>query len=305
MMNDLLWRRHLAQATVNVIPAVVAKYEESYPVYKKQILAASKDNVFRYSKFVSRIESVPITNTVDVKLDFRDIRSVVQDNPGASVICDINPIVPGGGFQLGDQSNESLLCYGSTLYPILTSRIIKMQFYYANATMGRWGHDLAILVPDVLFFMPAYSPVGNRTEGKPDIREPGKRLSNLADWYTCSVVCSAPPVMTNSSAQLKSCLRTEVSLYRRLLLSLELAVNNKKDAVVVLPLYGFETFNNRPQVVENNLIKCLSDFSCNNLKKVVIAMGNNSYKFPHLAERINEITVNEQWSENYKRYNVV
>lgn len=187
-----------------------------------------------------------------------DLYDVCRKYNHAIVICDINSIVPGGGFRVGDDSNESQLCRYSTLYYELNSKSTKMRFYYSNSGNGRWAQDSVVLLPEVLFF--SESQVEPLTEHV--------------------ILGFSPPNMTVTSTQLKSSVKTRDCFIKRVQsafdLALRLAMPKLNTETIIVPVFGYKTFNLPARLCATVLVDELNRIMTQSAASIVLVVDEET-----------------------------
>ena len=174
-----------------------------YELYRPCVVHANSIYTLRHpiKKTLSDIKPIQVTRVVGT------IREACEVYPNSIVFCDINPIVIGGGFRFGDESNESLLCYGSTLFSSLASKATHMHFHCTNAGKGRWSQDAVVVVPDITFFM-----TNNVINDELPL---GCRFAPMSEWTHHIFMGIAPPNMTCTSKALKYSTKTRTAMEKR------------------------------------------------------------------------------------------
>lgn len=210
---------------------------------------------------------------VPVTIMPRNLFTAARTFNNAIIICDINPIVAGGGFRVGDDSNESQLCRYSTLYQELNSKSVKMRYYYSNATTGRWAQDSIVLIPEVLFFSEENTTPKSR---------------NI-------VLGFSPPNMSVTSTQLKLSARTSEHFHKRVQaafdLALSIAIKDIKIETLIVPVLGYKTFGLPARMCAKFLVDQLNRISTTNIANVVLVIDDETravaeYILPRLTNMI-------------------
>lgn len=213
------------------------------------------------NKSIADIKTIPI---VSIK---GDLREACESYPEAIVFCDINPIVMGGGFRVGDKSNEAMLCYGSTLFLSLADKGVRMHFHCSNASKGRWGQDSVVVVPNVTYFMGADAIKGTMPIGC--------RFLSKQDWTSNIFFGITPPNMTCTSHALKFSRRTRAAMDTRIKALFELSVLLPNDKTLIVPLLGYRTFNIPLEIITDSLIKALTNLNTSNITQIVLVFDQD------------------------------
>ncbi|MBQ5316982.1 MAG: TIGR02452 family protein [Oscillospiraceae bacterium] len=150
---------------------------------------------------------------------------------------------PGGGVTRGASAQEECLCRCSTLYPVLATRELCLEYYYVNRKMNNLHDDTCIYTPDIVIC-------------KTDEDIP-KRLGSGSFVRVDVISCAAPNLRDVPSniynAEGGDVVRiTADELYdlhiRRAENILNTAVINK-DEIIVLGAFGCGAFSNDPSTV--------------------------------------------------------
>ena len=151
---------------------------------------------------------------------------------------------PGGGVKTGSSAQEEALCRCSTLYPVLTTKMVYESFYkYHRTGKNVLYSDMCIYTPEIIVF-------------KTDTNEPV--LKTEENWLKVDIItCAAPnlrPIpynkMNPGSGAAAKITQKEllVLLKKRTEQILNVAARNHIDALI-LGAFGCGAFCNPPEVV--------------------------------------------------------
>lgn len=276
-MRELSVERELAaEKTIQLIPEVL-QYAENQDVFimseiKLRELEKTAELVMKQArKYTYKLTDTSVIKSesicriqpsdglaVPVTVMYSDLYDACRAYNNAIVISDINAIVPGGGFRVGDNSNEAQICRHSTLYQCLNTKIAKMRFYYSNATTGRWAQDSVVVVPEVMFF------------SKDSITPNARHV----------VLGIAPPNMSVTSTQLKLSARTNELFTRRVQNAFDLALCMSGAAcsgrTLIVPVMGYKTFNLPAKLCVSVLVDAIDRISTSSIREVVLVIDDET-----------------------------
>lgn len=287
-------RERAAEATIKAIPDVLKATSPctiSYTSDKKlselgktgELLLAEPDRYKYAIKDTSVIKmanikpiSTSTSEAAPLQIIEGDLYQVCRMFNNATVICDINAIVPGGGFRIGDDSNEAQLCRYSTLYTSLDTKIAKMRYYYLNTPQGRWAQDSVVVVPDVIFFSDIFTePISRHT-----------------------VLGFSPPNMSVTSTQLKLSPRTNESFTKRVNSTFDLALALSREGLnnetIILPIFGYKTFNLPVRLCATVLVDALSRVAQMSVATIILVVDEeNKTILDEMLPRLSNIVYRE------------